>query len=467
MVLYFWHGNAVAPVLAAAFPAVDVHVAECASGYVGVALAESFAKPVVELALCGTRRELVALEAFAVSARGILVAGAGVAYPHDAPRAQTQSCAGCEPHHLVGRYVGFGRSGTLRRRRNAPHATGFPFPVIDARVGNDFERLYLERLAPLGVVKVFAACLAAFGRPGETESACGDGGQGDRGRRVVVLPSVSGRHYLFEQQQTAVVGLGVHLHTQGLDGVVERRDFESADGHGPVVGQREAAGLAAFDASGRGVVLEAVAFAFYPWRVGHSAISAHQGHGVGGYVAVVTRLAFVSRWQHRLSVGRLALEREQCVGADHDLHGLCRRNPRPACQGKAVADVHADFQSEAVGFVQGKVDHLPPFGCELTERAAQFGGAVRAVDGHEVTAAQAFVTHGFEIGGDATAADGTVHPVPEGPGTGVFVGIGPVECFSVGGRGAAGAERENERKQQFGAVHSGESRLVCVILAKA
>ena len=104
------------------------------------------------------------------------------------------------------------------------------------------------------------------------------------------------------------------------------------------------------------------------------------------------------------------------VAEDNLLHRFLWFNPRATSQCETIADMNTHLQTEGVGLCQRIVNQSPEIITEGIGLAVVFGMFLIAPDRHEVTASQASILHGLQVGLDALLCDGTIHPIPKSPG---------------------------------------------------
>ena len=312
--------------------------------------------------------------------------------------------------------VGIGHIRGRRILRHPPDQSRLAFPLVEAWLGVQDELLDFQVGFPLGGVHVLAARLAAGRRPVETEEPRLGRRDGVRGVLVGVLPPLPGRLQLLDEAEVLPVTACHHLHAVCLVVVSGEDDFHVAASNLFGVFQLNPAGHRRTDDS---LLINAHPFLRVTRLVEVAARHAGRQTDVRlpfhrqGIESDVPVIAFVSFRTGELQVHFPSAD--DGIGENHLLHRLFRCNPRTARQGKAVADVHAQLQSEAVRLLHAEAHHLPPFGTELLRLPVELGSLRDRLDGHQIRTAQSDALHRFQVGGNTFLGHGTEHPVPEGP----------------------------------------------------
>ena len=138
--------------------------------------------------------------------------------------------------------------------------------------------------------------------------------------------------------------------------------------------------------------------------------------GVEGDIFVVINLAFRTGQRE----GNLATL-NHTLGRHHLLHRLLGRNPRTSGQRKAIRDMHAELQPQAVGLHEGGADALPPILGQLI-RIAGILATTRVLartNRHDVGTPQTGIGHRLQIGSQALIGHRAIHPIPERPRLGI------------------------------------------------
>ena len=107
-----------------------------------------------------------------------------------------------------------------------------------------------------------------------------------------------------------------------------------------------------------------------------------QGNGKAGNILVI---ALVAAWL-RQEIAFVCAASKVGNYADHLLHRLLGCYPRSASQCKAVADVDAHVQPEAVGLREGIVYHVPKVITQCVGLSVVFWTFLSSADRHEVAA---------------------------------------------------------------------------------
>ena len=298
---------------------------------------------------------------------------------------------------------------------------------VDFQDGEVFEGLDL--------VVVLVHHFAARGVVDEAEPAGSGLGDGvGECRRVPTVPAEAGRGQADHVAVMLPVVADLHDHADRLVVAVARADADAPDREGLFEFHVEMAGPAGIQRRQvarivqEGEVLPPVGSDLGVQVAGVDAVARTGRIGEGGDVPVIPEPGGGLR--ERDADLRAALQGRFAVGKD--LHGQLRRDPGPSGDGPSVAGVEGDPDAQAVGFPQGETPDIPPLRGQLVVGRLDEGLVRHPLDGELVRSSNAVGLHRLEVGGDAFAGEGAVHPVPVVPGTAVRGGILPTAFERLG-----------------------------------
>ena len=437
--------EALRPVLAAHFVAVDQHVVESGLDLAGQEpeFGQHGAHHAVPMGLRGLLAELVAFEAGARGRGGmVLAAVGGVAHAEDRPVARRHvpgqlpvgGHGGGEVHGLValdhraGIQVGDGRAAHAA----AAHGEGLPGQIVDS---------HPHREVHLGDAQ---ARHPAVGTGDEhAEDAGGDRGEGNGGHAAVA------RHgEALDGPELLAVVRGLHLaaaspHTAGEADLRHPRRVGFGKGEldeGRRVGswQTQLHGRARAAVDGQGAVLPLGADRGRRCGIAHArqfALGSAEGQDRDVAVEVQLRARL---WQRPLEAGG-ALGPH--FAGDDDLHAVLGRVPGPAAARPARAVVDAKLDPEPPRLGRRVPHQRQPLGAVEDHRPLR-NAAVRVED---LRPAHAHAGHRLEVGRDAFPGDVPVHPVP--PRVRPCRGRGPHELLFQAGRSDADCQTHAENRE--------------------